>query len=183
MNRLAILAIPVLLSGCGIPPAVTIATYALDGAVLAASGKTVRDHALSAVVEQDCSMFRVISGSPICVDYEPNDAAADALETMSDSEEMLTVTSDGRVIRVAAMSSPNVTADGPMIAESGPDVVDEPAAAAANVSTERVLLTTEDGRQILVADTPDDDSQDHDGAVSPLRLSWEPPQPVQQATR
>lgn len=183
MNRLAILAIPVLLSGCGIPPAVTIATYALDGAVLAASGKTVRDHALSAVVEQDCSMFHVISGSPICVDYEPNDAAADALETMSASEEMLTVTSDGRVIRVAAAPSPDVTTDGPMIAEAAPEVDDEPVTTAANVSGERVLLTTEDGRQILVADTPADEMPDSSAEVSPLRLSWEPPVPVQQATR
>lgn len=183
MNRLAILAIPVLLSGCGIPPAVTIATYALDGAVFAASGKTVRDHALSAVVEQDCSMFRVISGSPICVDYEPSDAAADALETMAESEEMLSVTSDGRVIRVAATPSPDVTTDGPMIAESAPDPVEEPVTNDASISGERVLLTTEDGRQILVADTPADDTQDDGGAVSPLRLSWQPPQPVQQATR
>ncbi|MEZ5666237.1 MAG: hypothetical protein R3F55_02155 [Alphaproteobacteria bacterium] len=102
MKRIAVVALLPLLSGCGIPPAVTIASYALDGVVLAASGKTVRDHALSTVAEQDCSMFHVVSGDPICMDYQPTARAAAALASETGQERALLTTSDGRIIRVAA---------------------------------------------------------------------------------
>lgn len=58
------------LSGCGLPPALTIASYAFDGMTLLATGKSVGDHALSAAVEKDCAIWRVIKNADVCRDYE-----------------------------------------------------------------------------------------------------------------
>ncbi len=102
MRHLYMLAAMMALSGCGLPPAVAIASYALDGALLAATGKTSNDHALSVALQQDCSMLRVVSGGEICRDHEPTDRAARALAVMEASEEHLVTVADGRVIRVAA---------------------------------------------------------------------------------
>lgn len=63
---LAIVGAPLLLGGCGLPPAVVAFSYAMDGLSYASSGKSVTDHALSAAAEQDCAMFRMIQGRDIC---------------------------------------------------------------------------------------------------------------------
>ncbi len=58
------------LAGCvSIPPAITIASWVINGASYAISGKGVSDHAISAVLEKDCATWRIIKGDPICVDY------------------------------------------------------------------------------------------------------------------
>ena len=69
--RLALWAlIPVLagLSGCAIPPAITIASFAINAASYAATGKSVSDHGLSAVVGEDCALWRVFADRKICTD-------------------------------------------------------------------------------------------------------------------
>ncbi len=59
-----------LLAGCAaIPPAVSIATWAIEGATLAFSGKSVSDHAISAVARKDCAMWHLLKGEPVCKDY------------------------------------------------------------------------------------------------------------------
>jgi len=121
MRHFSILAATVLLSGCGIPPVVAIASYAVDGALLVATGKTSKDHALSLAMQQDCNMLRILSGNQICHDYEPTDRARWALAAMPASEEHLVTVRDGRVIRVAASSDagdPSV-----VVAASGPALV------------------------------------------------------------
>ena len=102
MRHLWVLAVMMALAGCGLPPAVAIASYAFDGVLLVATGKTSKDHALSLAMQQDCNMLRVVSGAEICRDYEPTDRAARALATMGAGEEHLVTVADGRVIRVAA---------------------------------------------------------------------------------
>ena len=67
-----------MLGGCGLPPAVVVASYALDGWSFMVSGKSVSDHAISFALKKDCSMFRVIAGKEIC--QEPNDDASRATE-------------------------------------------------------------------------------------------------------
>ena len=119
MKRIAIIMLLPLLGGCGIPPAVAIASYALDGGLLIATGKTSKDHVLSAAMQQDCNMFRVVSGTPVCQDYEPTHRAAWAMQTMAPNEEHFTTTSDGRVIRVAAGN--RETVDMPVVASSATD--------------------------------------------------------------
>lgn len=59
-----------LLSGCALPPALTIASYAIDGFSYLTSGKSVSDHALSAVTSQDCALFRAVMGNDICRDRD-----------------------------------------------------------------------------------------------------------------
>ena len=60
--------VPALLSGCGLPPAVVIASYAADGVSYIGTGKSVTDHGLSAATGRDCALFRVVKAKPICAD-------------------------------------------------------------------------------------------------------------------
>lgn len=60
------------LAGCVAPPIVTYVSLALDGMSFATTGKSVGDHALSAVVGKDCALLRVISEGDIkavCLKY------------------------------------------------------------------------------------------------------------------
>lgn len=59
---------PLLLSGCGLPPAVAVASYAADGVSYMASGKTLSDHGISAATGHDCSLLRGLSGEAVCAD-------------------------------------------------------------------------------------------------------------------
>jgi hypothetical protein len=78
MQRYLWLVMPALLGGCGLPPAVMIASYAADGVSYVATGKSVSDHGISEVIGRDCALFRVIRGKPICKD-EPTQRAHPAL--------------------------------------------------------------------------------------------------------
>lgn len=69
MGRYFILLMPVLLSGCGLPLAVTVGSYAADGASYIATGKSVTDHGLTAVTGRDCALLRpILKSKPICED-------------------------------------------------------------------------------------------------------------------
>jgi SPOR domain len=74
MQRYLWVVMPALLSGCGLPPAVVIASYAADGVSYIGTGKSVTDHGISAAVGRDCALFRVVRGKPICED-EPTQRA------------------------------------------------------------------------------------------------------------
>jgi hypothetical protein len=55
------------MSGCGLPPAVAIGSYAADGVSYLATGKTVTDHGLSAAMDQDCAVIgHLVAGKPVC---------------------------------------------------------------------------------------------------------------------
>lgn len=56
------------LGGCSIPAPVSISTYAFDGASYAFSGKSLSDHAISAVLNQDCAVLRLFQGRLVCHD-------------------------------------------------------------------------------------------------------------------
>ncbi len=56
------------LSGCALPLPIVLVGYAADGISLAASDKTLSDHALSAVAEEDCALWRVVTDEEICID-------------------------------------------------------------------------------------------------------------------
>jgi len=53
-------------AGCVLPPAVTIASFVADGASLVGTGKTTTDHAISLLADEDCRLWRVLKGKPIC---------------------------------------------------------------------------------------------------------------------
>jgi len=56
------------LSGCivALPPAIQLASFALDGLSYVSTGKSVTDHAISAVTAKDCAMLRGLQGDNIC---------------------------------------------------------------------------------------------------------------------
>jgi len=69
LKIISIYAILASLSGCLaiLPPAVQLASLALDGVSYAATGKSVTDHALSGLTDQDCAMMRVLKGQNMCL--------------------------------------------------------------------------------------------------------------------
>jgi len=79
-----------LLGGCAaIPPAVSIASYALDGISLLASGRTLSDHVLSAAVGEDCKLLRMAQNLEVCTDWgtEPQIAEALPIRAVFDRDE------------------------------------------------------------------------------------------------
>jgi len=71
MRCAVILALPLLLGGCALPPVIGAVAYLIDGASYVETGKSVSDHALSAVAHEDCAMWRLLKGELIC--QGPND--------------------------------------------------------------------------------------------------------------
>src|SRR5215469_11871330 len=65
-HRFLFILAPILLGGCAIPPALSIASYVLDGVSYAATGKSVSDHGLSAAAGRDCAVWRLIKGENPC---------------------------------------------------------------------------------------------------------------------
>jgi hypothetical protein len=81
------------LGGCivAIPPAVTIASYAVDGISYIATGKTLTDHAISGAAGEDCVLMRAASLKNPCRDYFiPDSELAVELETSYGGEEVST---------------------------------------------------------------------------------------------
>ena len=77
----------ILLSGCALPPIVTVASIAVDVASYGATGKTASDHGLSFVMQQDCVMLRVFENEkPVCVE-EDEAATATASDASKDADE------------------------------------------------------------------------------------------------
>lgn len=70
MNRvgrvLASIVLPLLLAGCGLPPAYTVVKGLADGVMWVATGKTSTDHGLSFLTGRDCLLLRVAQGSDVC---------------------------------------------------------------------------------------------------------------------
>lgn len=60
------------LAGCVAPPMLTYVSMALDGASFFTTGKSVGDHAISAAVDEDCAMLRVVTEQDVeavCREY------------------------------------------------------------------------------------------------------------------
>ncbi len=77
IKRLIILSSVIfLLSGCGtlaLNPAFSYLSYlksAGDAVSYVATGKTISDHAISAVLEKDCAISRAIKNEKFCVDLK-----------------------------------------------------------------------------------------------------------------
>lgn len=74
------------LGGCALPPVVVVASYSADIVSYAATGKTVTDHAYSAVARSDCSFIRILQRKPICVDPPADTAPGPQLAAIPDSD-------------------------------------------------------------------------------------------------
>lgn len=76
------------LSGCALPPAIGVASLAVDVASYFFSGKTLTDHGISAVAQQDCALIRLMEGD-LCdeyVDFEVADATLAPLSPVDEIE-------------------------------------------------------------------------------------------------
>jgi hypothetical protein len=69
-----------LLYGCFLPVPVRIATWAIDGAVMLATRKSVTDHGISLLAGQDCSILRGMSENKFCLEAEPETTALAAVD-------------------------------------------------------------------------------------------------------
>jgi hypothetical protein len=55
-----------LLSGCGLPPAVVVAGYGADLVLYGTTGKSSGEHFLSDLTASDCGFWRVLRSEPLC---------------------------------------------------------------------------------------------------------------------
>ena len=78
MRWLSFAALAVLLSGCALPPAFTVASLVADVASYASTGKSVTDHGISMMLQKDCALLRGLEGE-ICVEPDPERAARERL--------------------------------------------------------------------------------------------------------
>ena len=76
--RLGVVLLPLFVAACGLPPAVTVASFAIDAISLAVSEKTVADHALSQITQKDCAIWRRLMGDQLCIDEDSAFAVAAA---------------------------------------------------------------------------------------------------------
>ncbi len=70
VSRLFAVVAVLALGGCGMPVAVQIVSLLADGASLIATEKSISDHGLSALTDQDCALWRGFQGEAICQDDE-----------------------------------------------------------------------------------------------------------------
>jgi len=78
--RALIALVPLVLGGCALPLPVQIASWAADGVSFLATGKSVTDHGISAVAQQDCAMWRAATTGEICIDEVDEGVALAELE-------------------------------------------------------------------------------------------------------
>jgi len=86
------------LSGCALPPAIQITSWALDGISYIATKKSATDHGLSIIAQKDCAMLRVVLGpKELCRDFD-DDATeiADgmAYKQLFEENEFITASAD-----------------------------------------------------------------------------------------
>ena len=76
-RKLACVLAPVVLTGCGAPLGLQIASVFADGVSLLTTDKTLTDHGLSALTEKDCAVWRGFKGEEICRDgtFDATDVA------------------------------------------------------------------------------------------------------------
>ncbi len=68
-------AVTLLVSGCALPIPFQIASWAASGFSYATTGKSISDHAVSAVAEKDCALHRIALGENICSPGETDGTA------------------------------------------------------------------------------------------------------------
>jgi len=86
--RLAPVLLALGVSGCALPPALTIASYFLDAATYIATGKSPSENFLSAAVGQDCALFHVVQSKPVCVDEQDGSIMVASARAGSEDEDL-----------------------------------------------------------------------------------------------
>jgi hypothetical protein len=128
--KLSVLATVVLsLSGCivALPPAIQLASLALDGVSYVTTGKSMTDHAMSTVTAQDCAMTHLLKGEDICSAYEdeiailPSGAPALANPVLANAQDASRTTKSASLEQILRTTSYENTSDNfTMETASGP---------------------------------------------------------------
>ena len=159
-----------LLTGCvTIPPAITLASWALDGLSFVVSGKTVSDHAISSIAEEDCSVLRVLQNKPVChayadgerpvlVAYVGPDAYPGGIDDRGAFDRPIDASEPGPTMLAGALPD--------MLPAAGP----EPEAAAARTMAKAGAASGSEIDDIDADPTPETESID-------TYWIWEPPSP------
>jgi hypothetical protein len=85
MRSLTALAAVLLVCGCSLPTPFSMATMAFDVGSYVISGKTMTDHGLSLVAQQDCQLSRIVEGEICRVPLDVEDAGP-TLEALTDQQ-------------------------------------------------------------------------------------------------
>jgi hypothetical protein len=83
MRWLSFAVLAVFLSGCVLPPAVTVVSLFADIVSYAETGKTITDHGISLVLKKDCALLRGFKGD-ICIEPDPGAEFATTLAFTTD---------------------------------------------------------------------------------------------------
>jgi hypothetical protein len=148
MRWFLLAAAAVMLSGCGLPPVITVASLAFDFASYGSTGKTVTDHGISMVLQQDCALLRGLEGE-VCVEEgsalaskkpvkEPESAASRRFAYLEEEANRVRprrarAPDGGAILRSAFVTDPEIApqpaAAGPRpeLSQARPDVLGEAA--------------------------------------------------------
>lgn len=174
--RLGFVLLPLFLAACGLPPAVTIASFAIDALSLAVAEKTVADLALSQIAQKDCAMWRGFTGDKICVDEDSTFAvaAADGQPTAggADSADLVSLTTasgptEDELMNLSMLGAESdllepaepqsadfATASAPAEETAPPSGLDQPATAVGAGDTPGAPGTADDVRPAATVDRP-----------------------------
>lgn len=62
-----------LVAGCAVPVPLQVASWALDGISFLTTEKSMTDHGLSMVTQQDCAVWRGVTEGDLCKDWDSDD--------------------------------------------------------------------------------------------------------------
>ena len=85
MRWLSLAALTAVLSGCALPPAITLASLAADVVSYASTGKSITDHGISIVLQRDCAILRGFQGE-FCLEPDPAGEFVASLAFATDPE-------------------------------------------------------------------------------------------------
>lgn len=147
------LALPFGLGGCGAPVAFQVASLAADGVSYLATGKSVFDHGLSAVAEEDCAMLRIVTEGQICRDETSTLADADPKTTPEEAPAPEAV--PAVAVEVAELPPPAAEAPAQVAAlpepVPAPTVAPQPVAEPPRAAATPPAPVAEDARYLVIA--------------------------------
>ncbi len=156
--RLGVVLLPLFVAGCGLPPAVTIASFAIDAISLAVSEKTVADHAISQIAQKDCAMWRGFTGDELCIDEDSTFAvaAADGQPTAggADSADLVSFTTASGPTEDELMDLAMLGAESDLLEPVEPQLADFTTASAPAEETAPPSGLVQPATAVAAGDTP-----------------------------
>ena len=104
MRYLMVSVFALTLSGCALPPAISAASLVIDVASFFFTGKTLSDHGISALAQQDCALLRIVQGE-ICSEVTSYDTAEALLTPKDETSQLASLSSEAKE-KTTALSSP-----------------------------------------------------------------------------